>query len=372
MTNKLYQIFFLAFLVRVLSIFFISSFPNYFSNIALNDAIGFSMKAEILANNFNLENIIQTIKWNIYPFFLALIYYLITPNIYVGSFLTIFFWSLSFLFLYRILKLLNLSKSSINFGMLIFSFYPSLIIISSLTLRDTFILFFINLIIYLIILFYFNKYFVYLFLIALSLIAMSFLHEVFTHLSLILFFLFYIIIFGSLNFYENNKKIGFIFFLVAGSCIYNIDYFFNLDYVYKSIQNFQNAALSNSGHATYQIEIFKINNFFDFLYYALSSFAQYMFAPFVFELDKIRIIDIMVISENLFRIIIILLFFIYINISKSHIYFKILFLIIFLSIEMSWSMGTFNWGTAIRHHICSLGILSIFTAFLFEIKNNEK
>ena len=97
-----------------------------------------------------------------------------------------------------------------------------------------------------------------------------------------------------------------------------------------------------------------------------------MFAPFIFDLDKIRIMDIMVISENLFRIIIIFLFLIYINISISHIYFKILFLIIFLSIELSWSMGTFNWGTAIRHHICSLGILSIFTAFLFEIKKNEK
>ena len=72
-----------------------------------------------------------------------------------------------------------------------------------------------------------------------------------------------------------------------------------------------------------------------------------------------------------FRVII-FLFLIYINISISHIYFKILFLIIFLSIELSWSMGTFNWGTAIRHHICSLGILSIFTAFLFEIKKNEK
>ena len=373
MANKIFQIFFFGLFLRIFSVFLINSFPDYFSNIALNDAIGFSIKAEILANNFNLNNIIQTIKWNIYPFFLGLTYFLITPNIYVGSFLTIMFWSLSFLLLYRTLLLLRLSKSSINYGMLIFSFYPSLIIFSSITLRDTFILFFINLMIYLTILFYFKKYFIYLLLIFLSVIVMYFLHEYFIYLLLLLIILFYITIFGLLNFYENNNRISFLFFIIVGICIFNIDIIYDLEYIYNEIKNFQIGALSIKGNATYQFNIFSVDNFFDLIYYALSSFAQYMFSPFIFDLDRIRIIDIIVISENCFRILILFLFMLYINNSNSSNYFKILFLIFFLSIELSWSLGTFNWGTAIRHHICSLGVLSILAAYLFENKiNNEK
>ena len=109
MANKIFQIF-LVFL-RIFSVFLINSFPDYFSNIALNDAIGFSIKAE-MANNFNLNNIIQTIKWNIYPFFRSNLF--LINQIFMWIFLTIMFGLYLFYFFIELL-LLRLSKSS-NFN----------------------------------------------------------------------------------------------------------------------------------------------------------------------------------------------------------------------------------------------------------------
>ena len=44
-------------------------------------------------------------------------------------------------------------------------------------------------------------------------------------------------------------------------------------------------------------------------------------------------------------------------------------LVIILAIDTSWSIGTYNWGTAYRHQVTSLGFLPFIIAIIYEKKN---
>ena len=73
--------------------------------------------------------------------------------------------------------------------------------------------------------------------------------------------------------------------------------------------------------------------------------------------------DFILFLENVFRIVLISI--IIINLFnftiKNYKLYLSLFLLYFLA-EIAWALGTNNWGTAVRHHIPTLGI--IFTNFL--------
>ncbi len=88
------------------------------------------------------------------------------------------------------------------------------------------------------------------------------------------------------------------------------------------------------------------------------AFIYYLFAPFPWEVR--RVIDIYAAVESILRLI--LLFFI------AQLWWKSkgerrrrysYLLICYLSLEFLWSLGTANWGTALRHHIVASGILAL-------------
>ena len=357
----------------------INTYPGSFYAVSSSDAFGFSTKASILSENFSLTNVITTLKWNLYPLLLSIVYFLTFPNIYVGSIFTILIWSISFFVIYDTLKKLELSKLSTLLALTFYSCFPSLIIFSSITLRDVFILLFINITLnFFVRLYYYKKYFKYLVIIFFQALLVFLMHKNFIILFYMMLPIFYFIIFTLINFYNKRFQMWYLYLcLFVVFIFFNIDLLINLSPFYDMLNGFQTGGVGNTlkGRTTYVQEVFYITNLYDLLYYTIVSFYNYMFSPFIFNLNEIKIYDFIVIFENLFRFIIIFLILFKLRyLNNTDKYFTVLFLIIFFSIEFSWALGTFSWGTAIRHHLTSIGVLTILLAYLTDIirKKNDK
>jgi hypothetical protein len=368
MEKKIILIFTVGFLFRIFLAIMINTYPESFYSVSSNDAIGFSMAAETLSKNLNFNNVLTTIKWNIYPFFLSIIYYILTPNIYIGSFFSVLIWSISYFVIYDSMKFIKISHKSIFFALIFFTFFPSLVIFTSITLRESFILLFLNLILNFFLKYYDTRNFFYLVLNTIFCLIIYFLHDAFVILEFIIFPTLYFLFFLFVNIYLKKLKIGYLFIsLCLVLLIYNIDYLIDISLVYGKFNGFQFGATQYLGSASYS-RIFYINNFYDFFYYVFKSFYKYMISPSIFDIKQIRPVDLLVIIENLTRIMIIILcIFSFRNMREKFYFFSFIF-IYFFSIELTWSIGTFNWGTAIRHHACSIGILSILVALLIDQK----
>ena len=90
-------------------------------------------------------------------------------------------------------------------------------------------------------------------------------------------------------------------------------------------------------------------------------FAQYMFAPFPWQVGNVM--DVYALLESMLRFV--LLFFAVLSWRRSssevRSYYGFL-LIIFLSMELMWALGTINWGTAMRHHVPGYSIIVLLGA----------
>ena len=88
----------------------------------------------------------------------------------------------------------------------------------------------------------------------------------------------------------------------------------------------------------------------------LAIFANYMFAPFPWQIGSIN--DVYALLESMLRCV--LLFFAVSSWRRSSGELRSCYgflLIVVLCMEFYWALGTINWGTAIRHHLPSYSIL---------------
>lgn len=90
-----------------------------------------------------------------------------------------------------------------------------------------------------------------------------------------------------------------------------------------------------------------------------SLFIKYMIFPMPWMISSI--IDLVSITENLMRLYMIT--YIIKNRIRSKIFISLF--ILYILLEMIWSIGTSNWGTASRHHIVSMPILLIVFTYVF-------
>jgi hypothetical protein len=92
------------------------------------------------------------------------------------------------------------------------------------------------------------------------------------------------------------------------------------------------------------------------LFGLISGFFQYMLMPFPWNISAAG--DILVMLENLLRVILILL--VLRNVTRSNRAERAIVLTLlamFFATEFIWSVGTINWGTAARHHVPSTPLL---------------
>ena len=149
---------------------------------------------------------------------------------------------------------------------------------------------------------------------------------------------------------------------------------FNFEFLFESVNNFQKGSLhfSTIGRANYLDNLFKIQDIFSGIFYVIRNYLLFLFEPSFFNLEKINLYDLAVLLEKLIKIILITIFIFYILNNKKNVSFSHLILVMILAIDTSWSIGTYNWGTAYRHQVTSFGLLPFIIAIIYEKKNLKK
>ena len=160
---------------------------------------------------------------------------------------------------------------------------------------------------------------------------------------------------------KNNYKIPYakIFFytsFIALPFIYLITWTFSFSYdfsdgIVAAAVSYQDGALDDGegARANYKTvtDFSGISGLLTFIFF---GFVQYMFKPFVW--DVVSPMDIVVMLEGFLRFY--LLWRVYKNFKNRSFggdLSWIFVLLIFLLNEFIWSLGTINWGTAMRHHV---------------------
>ena len=291
-------------------------------------------------------------------------YLFIFQNYIWASTISMIAWFISFIYLYKSMKLLKFSSQNILIAAVIFSFTPSIFVITSTTLREVWQLLFVNIFVYLLIKIYLNqsKIFFPILFVSISSIILFILHK-----ALILFGLYSLLLIFFIVYTKLKIKTVFHPFLIIIILIPFFIFFYLFYNFYTvtgwsqlkkgiplAIEQYQIGVINSSYSRSTYISNVSIKNYIDLFIFIPISFLKYLFEP-IFSLNKISSLkDLIALCENLVRFILILLFFIKIKIKN------LIFLYIFsmyLFLELIWSFGTVNWGTALRHHIPSIGLL---------------
>ncbi len=364
----------LGFFLR-LGIAFFNGFvgPTYGSS---DDALGFHLMAGNFSQNLAIDVFVIT---HIYVYILGIFYFITTDSLFLGSALSALGWLASAFILLRIMRILSFNMSDQWRVMLIYALIPTSLMYTSVTLREPFQLLFINLALYATLKIYFHRSNAHWLVLFLAVVGMGSLHG-----ALLAFGIF--IIAGTLFLLtsRNRKGISFTKFILVSPIVilclfYGFELFTSLtsygdrldDGLNVAIQVYQEGTLSDAydARANYRTEV-AVNNGLGGLILSLPSFLfQYLFEPMPWNISSI--IDVVALLENMLRFWLIwnaLKYLVGTYLNKpmfvAHNAFgnRRFYLFIFLSyllIELLWSLGTSNWGTASRHHLPSLGLLLV-------------
>ena len=142
--------------------------------------------------------------------------------------------------------------------------------------------------------------------------------------------------------------------------IYSLTLFTSISYslddgLVAAIRAFQEGALATAGRATYKDSV-EINGVTGLLIFVPISLFQYLFEPMPWRISDG--LDVMVLFENILRGWLLWKALVSLRNLLGQCQRAVLFVFVsYLLIEVIWSLGTINWGTALRHHIPSTGLL---------------
>ena len=342
-----------GFMIRLLFAYYNVNIDTLYG--ANYDALAFHEFAVNYSNTLEYDE--KKSNWY-YAYFLGYFYYIVGPYLTLGCFLSCFVWFLSAITLYFIIKTLKFTEVSQIVVLLLYSFLPSSLVYTSITLRETYQILFINFSFLFILFFYIsNKKFYFLFFLV-SIILLSFFHRGLTLFSL---FLFVFTIF-YLSSYKMKILLVPISIFLALLFYYFFKEIFNIDLsvgFYKTVEGYLRGHFES--RTLYMAKPI-IENFYDFLIFFPESIFKYFFYPMPWQIENI--LDFILLIENSLRLI--LFIFIGKNIyllGHNNKFFIIYMLISYLALESIWSLGTINWGSSIRHHLPSYGILLIMSFY---------
>ena len=313
-----------------------------------------------------------------YSQLLARIYFISTDSLFIGSLFSVLIWAISAMVLIQIMQLLEVEKSAQFKAVAIYSLLPSSILFTGVTLREPFQLLLVNLAMFSALKVYLQKSIKF----ALLLPALVFVMNKF-HLSLFLLGIFIVLGLFTLMIIRKLESCSLLKGIFISSFIILTAYFVlpriglsNLVPSGHVIEKELPAAIDRylSVSITFRtrtqfIDIIEINGVIDLLLFMPKHLFQYLFEPMPWRVSTV--LDISVLLENLLRAALIwkvLARIYHIKTQKRRI---VLFTFIsYIAFEAVWSIGTVNWGTAIRHHIPAMGLL-IAAAFSYSSKQQE-
>ncbi len=330
---------------------------------AEGDASTYHRYAVYLSNNFETAG-----YRSIFIKMLGMIYFFTNDSLFWGGFLSCLAWLMSAQLLIKIMGLLSFDVLQKSKVMCFYALIPSAILFTSVTLREPYQLMFVNLAVYSALKILLNKFSGHWLFLLCGIIGAGMLHSTF-----FAFGLFIVIAIISLPSWREGKKVYFVklmvtFPFVVAILFYWYSFFLTStnygleDGLHTAIENYQRGGLSYNARAFYKTSV-EINGTLDLLTFIPWSFFQYLFEPMPWRCSSP--IDVLLFFENILRGW--LIWKCLIGLRKVHKKMRVLLFFIFLSylvLEIIWSVGTINWGTATRHHIPSMGLLLV-AAFAF-------
>jgi hypothetical protein len=321
------------------------------------DAATFHLKAVDYAANPSLDEF--RIGW-IYSNILGLFYYVMIDSLFFGSLLSCIAWLVSALILASCLHILSIERSVQTKIMLAYALLPSSVMLTAITLREPYQLLFVNLAIFAVLQIYLHKAVRHWLTLIFAIAGAGSLHGGLLAFG-ILFFA------GTLLLVSMRGKKGLSWdkfglmgavavvvlwygFSSFGDISYNLD-----DGLASAIEVFQQGALAIDARTNYKSEV-AISGLGDLLLFSPLSLFQYLFEPFPWHISTAS--DVVAALENILRGWLILKAWKALRIAPVPQRRILLFISFsYLAMETIWSLGTINWGSAVRHHIPALGLL---------------
>ena len=300
---------------------------------------------------------------SLYPTLLTTLYSFSTDIYFIGCLFSIFVWLLSAYVLKKILELLKTDNRTKYLVFLIYAFIPSSLINTSVPMRESFELLFVNLLIYSSLRIYLNKSLLHWLFLGISCFLIGQFHGVLYAFAAVILLMVIISIF-----LRNRKKFpigGYIF--IVPLIIFLSTYAYG---IFLTIQTYQEGtrAFTNFTRASYEPFTAGIEGPLGFVLFIPANLFQYLFEPMPWKISSI--LDIVLTFENILRAF--LIFVSVRGILKTDVISRRPLLFIFLAyliLETFWSFGTTNWGTASRHHVPGLALLLI-PGFYFYSKHS--
>ena len=96
-----------------------------------------------------------------------------------------------------------------------------------------------------------------------------------------------------------------------------------------------------------------------------------MFKPYIYEISSLT--TFYAAAESFIRISLILLVLITLISKRRLTNYTLILILVFFTISIMWSLGTFNFGQAVRHHILTNWMLILLTGIsIKELKSNKE
>lgn len=321
------------------------------------DALSFHLEAADHADDLSFGGF--RMGW-IYSDILSIFYYVTIPSLFVGSLLSCVAWLFSALLLGSCLRILRVARRMRVNAMLVFAFLPSSVFLTAVTLREPYQLLFVNLAIYGYLQVYFNGASRHWVTLIIAIVGAGSLHGVFIAWGVTL-------ILGGLlmNMLYKSKNLSYIevatfVIVIAGLCwcVILIPGILGYDFdggVLRAIGKFRVNFTEIEARTFYAFGLggYEKTNL---LLGLPVIFFQYLFEPFIWRIANIG--DFVQFLENILRGWLIWRAWraLYQRSVDGSRYVAFIF-ILYLVMEIMWSIGTLNWGTAVRHHLPAMGLL---------------
>ena len=339
---------------------------------AEGDALGFHFLATAIATDKFTGIVVENEVGWVYAYALAIFYKIAEPSLFLGCLLSCIAWLLSGILVDKILSALSVDQISRNRALIIYTFLPSAVLFTPITLREVYQLLFINLAIYSMIKIAINKNFLYWASLIFACYCMGALHLGLSAYAIILIGTVWYLI--SI---QGNKRFPYAKFLVLAPIVISGVYLGISQYmdivkydfsegIAQAVANYRSG--HNEARAMYSFQP-ELNSFLDLLVYIPIAVFQYFLEPFPWNISTL--FDLALFFENLIRFsLIIIVMKNILTVSREYRTLGLVLFLLFLVLETLWALGTVNWGSAARHHIPGLGLL-VISAF-YVISHNSR
>jgi hypothetical protein len=299
----------------------------------------------------------------LYAWGLGVLYRLTFPSLFLGGVFSAVAWLASAYVLVHIMRLLEFRGPQRILVMCVYALYPSSILLTGVTLREAYQLLAVNLVVYASLRIYLHGNMRYWFLLVAAVLFGGLLQA-----GILAFGGFVVAATTAWLVMKKRRRIGptrvalavpfGVLIIWLGVLLFERAYDYRLEGgIASAIETYQRGGLSIAARTHYKTDV-NINGTGDLVEFVLAGLFQYLFEPMPWR--PLLLIDIPTVFENLLRAVLLGCALVALLVMRSSRRASVaLIFVCYLALELLFSVGTVNWGTAARHHVPSIGLLVV-------------